>query len=270
MADFLAPILCGGIDMKLHPETTAAIVAHAETEYPRECCGFVLRVGKHESYMPCRNIAATASEHFKLHPEDAMHAEDSGEILALVHSHPDAPAEPSDGDRAACEQSGIPWLIFEVREGTASASPCLLLPCGWKAPLLGRMFFHGVLDCMSIVRDFYAREFAIDIQDPDRDDGWWDMGQDLYMDNYKSAGFVKLPEGAQLQFGDVVLMAIRAPVANHAGVFIGGGKLSEYPLLTKVPNAMLHHLYGRVSERVVYGGYWAETTLAILRHESKT
>jgi hypothetical protein len=30
---------------------------------------------------------------------------------------------------------------------------------------------------------------------------------------------------------------------------------------------MLHHLYGRLSERVVYGGHWQEITRAVLRHK---
>lgn len=255
--------------MKLHPTVMAAITLHAKTEYPRECCGLVVRVGSKEQYVPCRNAAATPSEHFRMHPHDSQAAEDLGEVVALVHSHPDESPEPSQGDRAACEESAMPWLIVEVRDGVVNPNPYLLMPCGWKAPLLGRMFYHGVLDCMSIVRDFYAREFNIEIENPEREDDWWNHGQNLYMENYKAAGFELLPDGAELQFGDVILMAIRSPVVNHAGVFLGTGKIKESPLLAKVPNAMLHHLYGRASERVIYGGYWAETTMAIARHKSR-
>jgi len=44
-------------------------------------------------------------------------------------------------------------------------------------------------------------------------------------------------------------------VPNHAGVYLGDG-------------IMLHHLYGRLSSRDVYGGYWREVTRLTLRHES--
>ena len=62
-------------------------------------------------------------------------------------------------------------------------------------------------------------------------------------------------------------MAVRAPVANHAGVYLGTSGLAEAPDLHTVPNAMLQHLYGRLSDRVVYGGYWQECTRAIVRHK---
>jgi hypothetical protein len=32
-------------------------------------------------------------------------------------------------------------------------------------------------------------------------------------------------------------------------------------------NMMLHHLYGRLSNRVPYGGYWMERTMKILRYK---
>ena len=64
-----------------------------------------------------------------------------------------------------------------------------------------------------------------------------------------------------------ILMAVRASVANHAGVYLGTSGLAEAPDLHPVPNAMLQHLYGRLSDRVVYGGYWQECTRAIVRHK---
>jgi len=51
----------------------------------------------------------------------------------------------------------------------------------------------------------------------------------------------------------VIVMQVRAPVPNHAGVYIGDG-------------LMLHHLYNRLSSRDVYGGYWQECTRIVLRH----
>ncbi|MFP3822548.1 C40 family peptidase, partial [Bacillus sp. SIMBA_008] len=72
---------------------------HAAAEYPRECCGLVIAGADGERYIPCRNTAATPSEHFRLPAEDYAAAEDQGRVLALVHSHPNAPAVPSDADK---------------------------------------------------------------------------------------------------------------------------------------------------------------------------
>ncbi|HYG07646.1 MAG TPA: C40 family peptidase [Stenotrophomonas sp.] len=236
--------------------TLAAIHAHAVAEYPRECCGLIVAVGEGETYVPCRNVAATPSEHFRLPGEDYAIAEDSGQVLALVHSHPNAPATPSDADRVQCEASGLTWHIVSV--GQVDGKPeCgdvrTIEPCGFEAPLVGRQFAHGVLDCYTLVRDFYARELGIQLSQYEREDDWWLKGQQLYsMDRLRAEGFA--PVADDLRRGDLILMQIRSTVPNHAGVYLGDG-------------LMLHHLHGRLSERVPYGGYWAERTCYIVRHQ---
>lgn len=237
--------------------TLQAIQAHAITEYPRECCGLIVATAAGEAYIRCSNSAAKPADHFRLPGEDYAAAEDQGEVLALVHSHPDASAAASDADRVMCENSGLPWHIVSVGQVTGEEPSChdvqTIFPCGYEAPLEGRQFAHGILDCYSLVRDFYARELGISLSQYEREDGWWDNGQDLYsLDRLRAEGF-DLIDG-EPQRGDMVLMQIRSPVPNHAGVYLGD-------------DLMLHHLDGRLSEKVVYGGMWAERTRYIVRHK---
>ena len=63
-----------------------AIMTHAAQEQPRECCGLIVQLENKLAYYPCHNLA-TAIEHFILDPEDYARAEESGEIVAVVHSH---------------------------------------------------------------------------------------------------------------------------------------------------------------------------------------
>lgn len=249
----------------LYKKTLAAIGAHALAEYPRESCGLVVAVGRREEYRPCANLEREPGS-FRMCADDWARAEDAGRVLAVVHSHPDASAQPSEGDLAACEATGLPWVIVSVRDG-AVAEVHRFAPTGWRAPLLGRQFFHGTLDCYTLARDWYAREAGIELPDFERADDWWGRGQDLYMQGFAQAGFERVPDGAPIQPGDGILMSVRAPVANHAGIYLGNRPLAEAPGLHPVPNAMLHHLYGRLSERVVYGGYWQEVTRAVVRHK---
>lgn len=237
--------------------TFQAIQAHAVAEYPRECCGLIVAAAHGESYVACRNVATTPSEHFRLQAEDYADAEDLGEVLAVVHSHPNAPAMPSDADRVMCEASCLPWHIISVGRVTGADPECgdlqTIHPNGYVAPLVGRQFAHGILDCYTLVRDFYARELGIQLSQYDREDDWWEKGQDLYsLDRLRAEGFELIEAGPRR--GDMVLMQIRSPVPNHAGIYLGDGQ-------------MLHHLAERLSEVITYGGMWAERTRYIVRHK---
>ncbi|WP_051711438.1 C40 family peptidase [Andreprevotia chitinilytica] len=241
----------------MQTKTESAIRHHAMAEYPRECCGLVIIERGRERYVPCTNEAAS-SEHFRLPASEYADAETRGEIIAVVHSHPDMPARPSEADKVACEASGLPWIIVRVDGPEPVTQEIVTIePCGYQAPLVGRSFAHGVLDCYTLIRDWYQRERHITLLDFEREDEWWNKGQDLYMQHFAEAGFTRLPDTAPLQVGDVILMQIRADATNHGAVYIGDG-------------LMLHHLYGRLSTRDVYGGYWREVTRMLLRRLSSS
>lgn len=232
--------------------TESAIREHAAADYPRECCGLIVVVKGKERYLPCRNIAESHNENFVLHPEDYALAEDMGEILAVVHSHPDAGNRPSEADRVQCAASGLPWYIVSVNAQGETSDIACYEPDNYEAPLVGRQFAHGVLDCYTLIRDYYQRELRIELPDFVREDNWWNKGDNLYMQHFADAGFDPI-KGA-IRKHDIIIMQVRAPVPNHAGVFIGD------------PDHMLHHMYGRLSTRDVYGGYYQEVTRIIVRH----
>ncbi|MDR3446013.1 C40 family peptidase [Dyella sp.] len=236
--------------MKTRPLADAQ--RHALAEYPRESCGLVIIANGRERYVPCRNVAATPSDHFILSPQDYAVAEDLGEPVAIVHSHPDVPARPSEADMVACEASGLRWVIVSVMPGESGptlADVCEFEPSGYEAPLVGRTFHHGVLDCWALCRDWYARERGIELPNPSRADDWWNDGaSNLYSDAaLVAAGFVQLTGAGDLEEGDLILMQVRSQnlVPNHAGVYVGD-------------SLMLHHMPGRLSSRDVLGGYWRE------------
>lgn len=233
---------------------------HAAEQYPKECCGVVIRADGRPQYRPCRNDALTPSEHFILNPEDFALAEDTGELLAVVHSHPDVPAQPSMADRVSCELHELPWLIISW----PSEQVVEFNPCGYQAPLIGRTFAHGLLDCYTLCRDFYQREWAIELPNFPRRDGWWNTGESLYERYYQQAGFYPVSEPRK---GDVLVMQIQADAPNHAGIYLEDGLLASEPSIHAAPNTFLHHRYNKASSRDVYGGMWAECTRLILRHE---
>lgn len=233
--------------MKLGNRIINAILAHAEQEYPREACGLIVHNDNRQRYISCRNLAQEPQDHFMMSPEDYAQAEDSGTLVAVVHSHPDATTLPSPLDQAQCDQSQLPWVIVSWPEGDVRT----ILPLAGVKPLLARPFVHGIWDCYAIVRDWYQLERSIRLPDFARTDDWWSRGENLYMTHYAEAGFT--PTGDAPQIGDVIIMQVRANEPNHAGVYVGNGE-------------MLHHMYGQLSQKVPYGGYWLDRTILRLRY----
>jgi proteasome lid subunit RPN8/RPN11 len=231
----------------------ALALAHAADEFPREACGLLAIHKGRETYVPCRNIGV-GTDQFVIHPEDYVRADRLGEIVGVFHSHPNLTAEPSQADKVACEATALPWFIVSYPSGQWHE----MQPSGYIAPLVGRAWAHGILDCYSVIRDWYRAERGIDLPNFDRFDEWWKRGQNLYLDNFGSAGFEALGavQSQDMDVGDVLLMQVASPVPNHAAIYLGDGLI-------------LHHLQGRLSSRDVYGGYWQKITTHILRHRTE-
>lgn len=231
----------------MRDETKAAFEAHAKADAPREACGLVVIVKGREIYFPCRNEAENQSD-FIMSAEDYARAEDMGDIVEILHSHPEGKPDPSQADLVSCERSGLPWSIYSVSMGTWRT----ISPSGYKAPLIGREFSHGVNDCYSLIIDFYREEYGINLLDFERREEWWNKGDDLYMENFRKAGF-EITNDAPKR-GDVILMQIQSKVVNHAGIYMGD-------------NIMMHHLIKRLSCREVFGGWYLKNTRAIIRYK---
>ncbi|TCK37969.1 proteasome lid subunit RPN8/RPN11 [Paraburkholderia sp. BL8N3] len=234
------------------------ILIHAQAEEPRECCGVVVLQSAGSVYIACNNLAAR-SEHFIIDPACYASAEDSGLVVAIAHSHPYEPPEPSLADKAGIERTGLPWIIVNYPLGTFT----ITRPSGFTVGLLARPFVHGVHDCYALVRDYFAQQ-GVQLADYARTYGWWNdaTGPDLYRENFAREGFVQVDAGpmdadrlARLRPGDLLLMNIHAARDNHMAVYLGEG-------------VILHHLIDQLSRREAYQEFYQRRTTAVLRHRS--
>jgi len=226
------------------------IKEHAATESPRESCGVILVKKGRLFYQPCPNLSEDPTDQFEMDLSTFYKAEDTGAPLVVVHSHPFHTPEPSEADRVRCEQSGMQWMIINHPTG----SVVTFEPEGYQAPLEGRSYTHGILDCYSLIRDYYKQTLNIELEDYDRPQIWWERGHNLYLDNYEKAGFIKIPV-EEIQVHDMMLFQHDSVVPNHGGVYLGD-------------NWFLHHLPRRLSSRDVYTGYWRKMHTHCLRHGS--
>ncbi|MBK5146012.1 phage tail protein [Budviciaceae bacterium BWR-B9] len=218
------------------------ILDHALVCYPEESCGFVIATEAGLSYMPCLNIAGTPTEFFEISPDDWLRAYTAGDIVALVHSHPDGLPILSGTDREVQRRTNLDWWLV----------------CGGDiyryknvSPLLGRSFNHGSMDCYTLFQDAYHL-VGIDMPNFSRSDNWWETEQDLYITNMAKTGFYRVK---QAEPGDIILICLGSHKANHAAIYCGNQQV-------------LHHCPNRMSKRDIYNGYWIKYTHSIWRHKA--
>tara|TARA_B100000085_G_scaffold283217_1_gene313364 strand:+ start:126 stop:830 length:705 start_codon:yes stop_codon:yes gene_type:complete len=220
-----------------------AALSHAKIEDPKESVGLLLNIKGKERYYPCNNLSMSSYQCFVLDPEDYVRADNTGEITAIIHSHPTTPPTPSQADLVGCENSNLPWHI--VNPKTEQWGYCE--PNGYKAPLLGREWVWGVTDCWSLVRDWYKEEKQIELKDYQRSMTPEEFLKNPLFEEYATqTGFRELEPNETLQEGDVLLMSILHPTLNHVAIFLG--------------DMVLHHLADRLSCREPYSPWLLKCT----------
>lgn len=231
------------IDERLKKE----ILAYAKQCEPQESCGFVVLEKEELVFYPCPNIADDPEHFFEIDYEEWIMTSELGEIVALVHSHPDSEIE-----------KGLPYLSTADRECQVRSEVDFWLVCGDKikqfrhiTPLIGRQFKNNKQDCRNIVLDCYMLA-GVELPDNSEYEFNWFENANLYEDGMKRCGFEKLSQDEPPQLGDVILIQVGADVANHAGIYLGN-------------QIMIHHSEGRLSARVPYDGFWLKHTHSIWR-----
>lgn len=232
------------------------IIEHCKAEYPKEACGLVIVFKGKYKYIPCTNIvpATDVQSEFAISPIEYANAEDVGEIVTIVHSHPFRDGSAGPTDIVSQKKWGIDWLIVGLNNNT-SVDLYWLKSNREELPLYGRPYTWHVNDCGSFIRDFYKQEFNIELPDFYRPENFWETGQEIYLEAYEKAGFHAI-SFAELQHGDVILFALGTHITSHGAVYIGN-------------NQIAHHLRGRLSCKDILGRYYTDRATRFLRHKDR-
>ena len=110
-----------GTALRISDALVRRIQAHAVETYPHECCGALLgndsEAGRETlDLVPLANRRNDSPRNrFEVTPEDVQMAEKKAkdlklEVIGWYHSHPDAPAQPSEFDR----EHAWPWYSYII------------------------------------------------------------------------------------------------------------------------------------------------------------
>jgi proteasome lid subunit RPN8/RPN11 len=98
-------------------EILSRIAALAQEAVPEEVCGYIIirndDTAKSE-LIPSNNKVDHPSLGFRVEPDAYLKATSLGSIVALYHSHPMGPEEPSEADVICCNRLQIPFLIYSI------------------------------------------------------------------------------------------------------------------------------------------------------------
>ena len=219
--------------MKLNSEQVAEWQAYVLKCYPEEAVAYIIN----DSIYPVKNASPTPLTDFAITQTEQLAARKIGTIQALLHSHPYTleqstqftydPSWPSGADMQNWIGDNIPWGI--VATDGSGLSPMVWLDDNAPEPLIGREFVHGVNDCYSIIRDYFKLNKGITLKNFARSMDWWNSNDDLYLDNFKAAGFVEITED-QVTTDDCVLMAMFGDKISHAAVIIDNDKILHHKM----------------------------------------
>jgi proteasome lid subunit RPN8/RPN11 len=236
--------------MNLTEDIKKEIMNHAKEESPNESCGLIIIKKGRTKYKRCSNISEIPKHTFIISTDDYIKAEEEGEIVGVAHSHPFEQPEPSIADRVACEKSQIPWFIVNpIIEKWGYCEPS-----GFELPYVGRDFQYGIVDCYSLIRDYYKKELKIILNDYFRSENDFENGNSLYENNFMKEGFVKIPVD-EIKKHDLLFMHLEANLPNHGAIYIGDQQV-------------LHHVGGRLSSRDLLGEYYMKNIAFAARHKS--
>ena len=224
-------------------------LVHAKDQDPKESCGLLIDVKGKEKYYPCKNLSSYSQQCFIIDPEDYAKAEDSGKVLAVIHSHPVTPPVASQADMISCEESGLIWHIVNPKTEQWG----FYKPSGYKPPLIGRHWVWGITDCWSLVRDWYKEKLGITLRDWDRPTTPEEFIENPMFEKCAwRTGFRQLRPEEKLENGDLIFMSIMATGLNHVAIFLDGD--------------VLHHLADRISCKEPYNQWLLKCTGMRLRY----
>lgn len=231
----------------------AQISAHAARVFPLEACGLILKRSYGYQLLECANTSHEPERSFLIDPMVYLNHADS--IAAVYHSHPNSGPEPSEADIASSERCNVPFLIIGYpSEKVYTYTPKGILPASYE----GRSFVYGVMDCLSLVSDYYRHELGIIIGNGERKQwGWWNDAANYhaFVNGFIAEGFER---ASDLQPNDLVLMTTGGgPCPNHVAIYMGDSWI-------------LHHPSTDTPSRIeMYGQYWRQATHCFLRHHEK-
>jgi proteasome lid subunit RPN8/RPN11 len=234
----------------INEQTKQLIKEHALENPKIECCGLIKQ---DQTIIRCVNRSESPEDSFII-KEDSM-----PDILAFYHSHVDGPF--SEADKVMSEKSQTNAVLYSI----ATDSFDFYKPVGYQPPYENRPYLLSILDCYTLVMDYYKRELGVILPEIEnvlrvKEVDWVNVTKDsenfhFLITHFKNNGFIEV-SGPQKH--DVIITSWgHIKGAIHSIIYLGNERI-------------LHHPAYELSLVENYKPSLKRKTLAILRYNKLT
>jgi proteasome lid subunit RPN8/RPN11 len=225
-----------------------AEIQEAAERSDEEICGFLLYdgLGSLQVY-PTKNVASSnRDERWEISGSEQLTFHKTGRVFAVYHSHVKHPCEFSPDDIRTADMAEVPMLLYSRVTRTFN----YYCPVICRRPLKDRPFVFGLQDCVSLVTDYYEKEFNFKFPFFVRNQRMLDAGFPEVADYYIKQGFKPVSD---LKIGDILLISVmNVGHINHVGVFLGC-------------NMVLHQMMHRLSCTQFFDDSWSKRVRVVVR-----
>jgi|SRR5687767_5358540 len=217
-----------------------------------EVCGFLLHDGFGSlTVYPTVNVASSDKDkRWEISAREQLDFHKTGRVFAVYHSHVADPHEFSPDDLRTANMAEVPMLLYS----RATRKFNYYCPAVCKYPFSDRPFIFGLQDCVSLVTDYYEKEFNFQFPFFVRTPQMLDAGFPEVAEYYISQGFKPIPDiSSGLKVGDILLISVmNSGHINHVGVYLGD-------------NIVLHQMMHRPSCTQFLDNSWLKRVRVVVR-----
>jgi cell wall-associated NlpC family hydrolase len=188
-----------------------------------ESCGLILNIHNSLDIYKCRNISYHKKNHAILNPYDYIKASKLGKIVGHFHSQPTG--EISYLDYINASGHNLNSIIYIIDKDKFY----LINPD--KKDYLNLDYKCGVSDCYSLVRNYFKKELNIQLNDYNREDGWWKVNPNLILENFTKEDGIEV-EFKDIKVNDILAFEI-AGATCHFAIYLGNNFILHHPINDK-------------------------------------
>ena len=213
--------------LELPSETIEEIIKHAESEFPRESCGYIVD----NKYVACINSSEEQEDSFVIEEISFYKYYLDKKIQWIVHSHNNNQCA-SKIDMKKQRSMEVPFIIVNIKYG--KLSDLFFFGSNIKLPYIGRPFYFGCTDCLTLVKDYYKDKFNMALPNPPRSINFNEVGDKLF-ESYLEEQLKKfdLIKKEDIEEDDILFYQWNNQI-GHVGIYIN-------------KNKVLHHFVNQLS-----------------------